>query len=48
MSDPEAALAEYNSHVAEGGVFEQSGNYDKAIICYTKVIREDGGRREGT
>ena len=37
MSDPEAALAEYNSHVAEGGVFEQSGNYEKAIICYTKV-----------
>lgn len=37
MSDPEAALAEYNSNVAEGGVFEQSGNFTKAITCYTKV-----------
>jgi tetratricopeptide (TPR) repeat protein len=37
MADPDASLATYNSFIAEGGTFEQAGNYEKAIVCYSKV-----------
>eukprot|EP00049_Salpingoeca_infusionum_P018902 m.359245 g.359245 ORF g.359245 m.359245 type:complete len:550 (+) comp18489_c0_seq1:220-1869(+) len=53
MGDPDVSLPEYNKAVAEGGTFEQAGNFDKAIACYTRaldaispngVLQEDVGK----